>query len=139
MAAKYCPCGGKTEYTAKIPLHCSACGQPFGAAFAKVAPPARPSPSVSIISKVVPSRTLSRGPSPDSTEGDESDQYDEAEVLDRAQEIAASFSASDFFSTKTVDDNRFSVADMLDPKKQINVGQRAGVITDPSQLPRLPE
>lgn len=139
MAAKYCPCGGKTEYTAKVPTFCSSCGQPFGAAFAKTAPPVRSSPSVSVTSKAVPSRTLSRGPSPDSVGGDESDQYDETEVLDRAQEIAASFSASDFFSTKQVDDHRFSVADMLDPKKQINVGQRAGVITDPSQLPRLPE
>lgn len=140
MAAKYCAsCGGKTEYTAKVPTFCSACAQPFGAAFAKAAAPSHLTPSPLITSKASIARPVRRGPSDDSVEGDESEQYDETEVLDRAHEIAASFSASDFFSTKVVDDHRFSVADMLDHKKQVHVGVRGGAITDPSQLPALPE
>lgn len=142
MAAKYCGqvgCGAKTEYTAKVPAFCSSCGQPFGAAFAKVAAPSRSTPSPSVTSKASISRPVRRDPSDESVEGDEGEQYDEGEVLDRAQEIAASFSVSDFFSSVPVDDRRLSVADMLDPKKQVNVGIRGGVVADPSQLPRLPE
>ncbi len=139
MAAKYCVCGAKTEYTAKVPAFCSACGQPFGVAFAKAATVAPLTSSPSITSKAPISRPVRRGPSEESVEGDESEQYDETEVLGRAHEIAALFSAADFFSSKPVEDNRYKAGDVLDKTKDIRAGQRTNVITDPSQLPRLPE
>ncbi len=139
MAAKYCVCGGKTEYTAKVPTFCSSCGQPFGAAFAKAAPVAPTTSYPPITSKIPVARPVRRAPGQDSIEDEELDQYDENEMLDRAHQLAASLSAADFFSTKQADDTGFRLGDVLDPKKQINVGQRGGVVTDPSQLPRLPE
>jgi hypothetical protein len=139
MAAKYCgSCSSKTEYAAKIPLYCSSCGQPFSAAFAKVIPKTISNTSISTTSQTI-KRPVKQNLSEEDIENNESDQYDEEEVLNRAQEIAASLSVSDFFSTKQSDERKFSLSDLLDPNKQISVGQRSGVITDPSQLPNLPE
>ncbi len=139
MAAKYCVCGGKTEYTAKVPTFCSSCGQPFGAAFAKATTTTPITPYPPVVSKVLVARPVSRGPSPESQEGEETDQYDEHEMMDMAHQLAASLSASDFFSAKPAEDNRYRVGDVLDKTKNVHVGQRGGVVADPSQLPRLPE
>lgn len=142
MPAKYCVksgCGAKTDYTTKVPTFCSSCGQPFSAAFVGAAPSVRVTSSIPITTVNAPVRTSRRPPSEDGQD-DESEQYDKDEMYNRAQELAASLSTSDFFSVREVDDHRFSVADLLlDTKKQINIGVRGGVITDPSQLPSLSE
>lgn len=139
MPDRYCAspsCGAKTPYVAKAPAFCSSCGQPFVKAFASTQP-AKPHQTTQNTQPPVIARTA-RHQRPVDTDPDSTD-YDESEVAAYARELAASVSASDFFSVTTAPNAGFTLSDVLDKDKHIDVGIRGTVVTDPSQLPALPE
>jgi hypothetical protein len=128
MLIKYCAsCGGKTEYTIKLPLFCGACGQSFIKAFTqnKVSKEVVLPTSKSMASSIPKTKTRTRPIREDSEDGEssENDSYNESEVQEMARELAASISADDFI----IQGDRskgIKIEDMLNPNKKIDVGQR---------------
>ena len=122
MASKYCFCGAKTEFVSKQPLYCSNCGQPFAKAFG-AALSSSVTHSVPIVSKT---RTIPH--SRPMNDNEESDNYDQDEVQELANQIAASISAEDFGIVVSVPQPRgYKMSDVLDPKKQLDIGHRGTV------------
>lgn len=126
MLIKYCAsCGGKTEYTVKLPLFCGACGQSFIKAFTQKKP--LDEVIVPISKSVAPSiskaKTRTRPIKEDGEEDGENDSYNENEVQEMARELAASISADDFI-IQGEKSKGIKIEDMLNPNKKIDVGQR---------------
>lgn len=111
MNVKYCAsCGGKTEYVAKVPRFCGACGMSYASAFLAV-PPVQSSPSAPVAPRSVPVATralpsdafvprtnLTRRATQavndqDDVSGDETQLED---VKAEARQIAAAVSPADF-------------------------------------------
>ncbi len=132
MNAKYCTCGGKTEYSIKPPLFCGSCGQPFDKLFKAKKVSIQP-PTDTEIKKTI-TKIPVRHKIETISEDDEDISYDEGYIESRAAELASEFTTEDFFSIEKGEDNKVSLEDILDPKKDINVGMRKNVITDVSQL-----
>jgi uncharacterized Zn finger protein (UPF0148 family) len=126
MAAKFCTCGAKTEYTVKVPVFCSSCGQPYIKAFAttKIVVQESPKPATTV------QKTITRSRPP---ENEDDDYIDKGSVQEMARELIASLSKDDFFSIEVREDRGVKLEDALDPKKQINIGQRSQVQSEASE------
>ncbi len=128
MGAKYCAksgCGAKTEYSIKVPAFCSACGQPFATTFGAAKPVSISTPvGPSVTPRYTSATPRHQRPLPDGQE--ESDRYDKDEVHEMARELAASM-ASDVELVVVGGDKGVSLKDMLDPTKNISVGNRGPV------------
>lgn len=108
MPFKYCPvsaCASRTEYTAKVPRFCASCGAEFAAAFGSISIPlAAPVRSAPVATRVLPSeklnlpkRTLHARPAPEGVEDQEdSDGVRRTDILEEANQMAASINAADF-------------------------------------------
>lgn len=131
MPDRYCLCGAKTPYSVKPPAFCSACGQPFAKAFAQVV--AAPKATAQTPYTPVAAQPSWRERLPD--DDLDSIAYNEDEVEAYARQLAASISASDFFSVTEAPSAGRKLSDVLDKTKQVDIGVRDAVITDPSQLP----
>lgn len=134
MASRYCVCGGRTDFTVKTPTFCSACGQPFVKAFAPTQVTAAPKATAQTPYTPVAARPAWREQPTDDLD---STAYDESEVAAYARELAASVSASDFFSVAEAPSAGRKLSDVLDKTKQVDIGVRENVITDSSQLPPI--
>lgn len=133
MGVKYCGrsgCGGRTDYTVKVPAFCSSCGQPFAAAFSA----AKPIPVSTPTSPFLSTRSATARPQHEQPlrDGEESDdRYDKDEVYEMARELAASVS-SDVELVTVGGGKHFSLKDVLDSTKSVDAGVRGTVQT---QLP----